>query len=475
MKPKYFEVLSQEEMDMIDKESKRILAECGVRVLHKECLELLEGIGCKVDRTSSKVKMPPDVVQKAVEAAPSCFSLYGRDPSSRIDLGGSNVYFGPGGFAVFTEDIETGERRRALRKDFIAHLRLSDALPTCEFNHVNVNPSDIPSKTADLYMWADSLVYQTKPIMNENFNTRSVDALVEMGTVIRGSKEALIEKPLICLDVCVVSPLTHDARQVELLLAGAHYGLPISINAGPIAGGTAPVTLAAVVAQANAELLSAIVITYAAKPGTPVLYGSWGRHMDMRNGLVTMGGPEYGLLKITTAQMGRYYNVPTRGGGVLSDSLISDTQAGYEKMITSLLPAIGGVNYISGMGLNETENCFSLAQLVIDDEVVTMVKRVLRGIEVDSERLATDLIMSVGPGGQFLDSDHTFEYFRQEFFDPGISNRSAYDHWMRAGSKSARRKAAEKAKEILDRKPEHTLETYKEKAIYDILRKFEQE
>ena len=468
MKPKYFETLSPEEVELIDRESGRMLEECGVRVLHPECLDLLDGIGCKVDRATSMVKMPRHVVQKAVETTPSSFPLYGRDISFKLDLGGEDVYFGPGGFAVFAEDLDTGIRRRALRQDYINHLRLSDALPTCEFNHVNVNPSDIPPEDADLFMWADALIYQTKPIMNENYDLRSVDALVEMGTVIRGTREAFLEKPMVCLDVCIMSPLTHVGRQVDLLLAGARYGLPISINSGPIGGGTAPVTLAAVALLANVELLSAIVITYAAKPGTPILYGSWGRHMDMRNGLVTMGGPEFGLLKLTTAQMGRYYNLPTRGGGVLSDSLISDTQSGYEKMLTSLVPAIGGIHYISGMGLNEAENCFSAAQLVIDDEVVAMIKRVLRGIEVDEVHLAADLIMSVGAGGQFLDAEHTFQNFRRELFDPKISNRTAHDNWVKAGSRSVRERAAEKARTILAKTPEHTLEESKVKELYAI-------
>jgi trimethylamine---corrinoid protein Co-methyltransferase len=468
MKPGYFETLSPEEVKTIDRESVRILEECGVRVLHAKSLDLLEEAGCKVDRATSMVKMPQEVVHKAIETTPSSFMLYGRDPSFQLNLGGGEVYFGPGGFAVFAEDLDTGVRRRAVREDFIAHLRLSDALPTCEFNHVNVNPSDIPPENADLFMWADALIYQTKPIMNENYDLRSVDALVEMGTVIRGSREAFLEKPMVCLDVCIMSPLTHVARQVDLLLAGARYGIPISINSGPIGGGTAPVTLAAVALQANVELLSAIVITYAAKPGTPILYGSWGRHMDMRNGLVTMGGPEFGLLKLTTAQMGRYYHLPTRGGGALSDSLISDAQAGYEKMLTTLIPAIGGVHYISGMGLNEAENCFSAAQLVIDDEVVSMIKRVLRGIEVDEAHLAADLIMSVGPGGQFLDAEHTYHHFRKELFDPEISNRTAHENWMKAGSKSVRERAAEKARNILARTPEHTLEEYKVKELYAI-------
>jgi trimethylamine--corrinoid protein Co-methyltransferase len=285
--------------------------------------------------------------------------------------------------------------------------------------------------------------------MNENFSWRSSQALLEMGAVIRGSEKGFLEKPCACLDVCVVSPLTHDRRQVELLLFAAEYGLPVSINAGAIGGASAPITLAAIATQVNAELLSAIVICYCKKPGAKVLYGSWGRHIDMRTTLVTMGGPEYAMLKTTTAQMGRYYGIPSRGGGVLSDSLVSDAQSGFEKMITTLIPALSRVNYISGMGLNETENCFSPAQLIIDDEIVAMVQRVLLGITVDTNSLAIDTIMEVGPGGQFLDHQHTFDNYRGDFFFPKLSNRGTYADWAKKGGKDIRDRAYEKARDML--------------------------
>jgi len=387
------------------------------------------------------------------------------------------VVFGPGGFAVFVEDADTGERRMASRQDLREHLRLSDFLAGCQFNHVNVFPSDLPVKTADLHIWADSLIYQTKPIMNENYNAHSVDVLVQMAAVAAGSTRDALEHPQICLDVCVVSPLTHETRQVDLLLSGAQYGLPISINAGPIAGGTSPVTLAAVVLQANVELLSALVVTFAGaqahnKPMPPVLYGSWGRHMDMKYGTVTMGGPEFSLLKVCTAQMGRFYRLPTRGGGALSDSLLSDAQSGYEKMLTTAIPALAGLNYISGMGLNESENLQSLSQLVIDDEIVGMVWRLMRGVLIDEEHLATDLIIDTGPDGNFLDSDHTLRYFRDEFFDPVISNRMKYERWRDNGSLPVHSRAQERARQILAKHhPEQELEEKMAREIYEIVKR----
>jgi trimethylamine--corrinoid protein Co-methyltransferase len=273
----------------------------------------------------------------------------------------------------------------------------------------------------------------------------------------------------------VVSPLTHETRQVDLLLSGARYGLPISINAGPIAGGTSPVTLAAVVSQANAELLSALVVTFAGaqdqgRPMPPVLYGSWGRHMDMRYGTVTMGGPEFCLLKVCTAQMGRFYGLPTRGGGALSDSLLSDAQSGYEKMLTTAVPALAGLNYISGMGLNESENQQSLAQLVIDDEIVGMVRRLLGGVVVDDEHLATDLIKETGPDGNFLDSDHTLLFFREELFDPVISNRMKYERWQDKGSLTVHRRALGRAKQILqEHHPDQDFDKKMAREIYAIV------
>jgi trimethylamine--corrinoid protein Co-methyltransferase len=469
MKPGVFEVLSQKELELIDSETLRILDESGVKVLHKRGLDLLEGIGCRVDRSSGTACIPSSVVRKTLEKVPGLFSLYGRNTDFRLDLGEDNVCFGPGGFAVFVEDMNTGERRRAVRKDLVEHLKVSDGLRGCEFNHVNVFPSDIPEKTADLHMWADTFVYQTKPIMNENYNVRSVDALVEMGAVIRGSEKNLIDKPMVCLDVCVLSPLSHVGRQVDLLLAGAKYGLPISINSGPIAGATSPVTLASAVTLANAEILRAIVIAYSAGPIAPVLYGSWSRHMDMRTGNVTMGGPEFALLKICTSQMGKYYGIPTRGGGALSDSLACDAQAGYEKMLTTLIPAISSLNYISGMGLNETENLQSLTQLVIDNEIVMIVKRILKGIKVDTDHLAVDLIISKGPGSHFLDTDHTLTFFREELYSPELSNRAAYEKWSEQGSFPVDKKAAQRARELLQHEPESELDPKTIAKIYKIV------
>jgi len=475
MRPRLLEVLSRDEIKKIDLESRRILRESGVRVRHAHALDLLEGAGCEVNRSASMVRMNENVIERAVKGAPKSFRLYGRNATESILLGEDEVVFGPGGFAVFVEDADTGERRVAKRQDLREHLRLSDFLPGCEFNHVNVFPSDLPEKTADLHIWADSLIYQTKPIMNENYSAHSVDVLVEMAAVAARSTRAALEQPQVCLDVCVVSPLTHETRQVELLLSGARYGLPISINSGPIAGGTSPVTLAAVVLQANVELLSALVITFAGaqdqdRPMPPVLYGSWGRHMDMRYGTVTMGGPEFSLLKVCTAQMGRFYGLPTRGGGALSDSLLSDAQSGYEKMLTTAVPALAGLNYISGMGLNESENLQSLAQLVIDDEIVGMVWRLMRGVLVDEEHLATNLIMKTGPDGNFLDSDHTLRYFREEFFDPEISNRMKYERWQDNGSLPVHRRAQERAGQILTKHhPEQELDEKLAREIYAIV------
>jgi len=454
MKNNYLEVLSHEEILRIDHESRKILEEVGVKVLHKECLDLLISLGCSVDKESNIVKMPSDLIQKAIDSSPDSFKLYGRDPEKFIEIGGDTVNFGPGGFAVFAEDLDSGKRRRALRKDLIEHLKVSDALQGCEFNHVNVMPS-----------------YQTKPIMNENYSSRSVDLLVEMGSIIRGSQEKLLEKPHICLDVCVVSPLTHDTRQVNILMKGAEYGLPMSVEAGPIAGASSPVTLAACISQTNAELLSAMVIAYAVKPGSKILYGSWSRHLDMRYGNVTMGGPEYALLKVCTAQLGRFYGMPTRGGGALTDSHLSDTQAGYEKMQTTLIPALAGINYISGMGLNETENLQSLSQLVIDNEIVAMVKRVTRGIEVSRQHLATDLIISVGPGGNYLNTDHTNQYFKQEFLYPILSNREVYESWSQKGALSTKEKARERVKELLKNSPEESIDPKKIDDIRNIVKK----
>jgi len=218
-----------------------------------------------------------------------------------------------------------------------------------------------------------------------------------------------------------------------------------------LSGGTAPATLAGLLVQQNAEVLSGIMISELANPGTPVFYGTVSAALDMRTGATALGGPEVGLLNIAAGQLGRFYGLPRRGTGGNSDSKTVDAQAGLETAPNMLMAALGGMNFIyDACGSLEGSLTVSYEKLVIDNEIAGMVSRVLGGIEVTDETLAVDEICRVGPNASFLGTSFTMRHFRKEHFLTTLLDRKSLDSWVKAGAKDIAVVAREKAKRILD-------------------------
>jgi trimethylamine--corrinoid protein Co-methyltransferase len=216
-------------------------------------------------------------------------------------------------------------------------------------------------------------------------------------------------------------------------MGSAELSLPLFVVVGPMAGGTAPSTLARSLIISNAEALAALVLAKAADEAAPLIYASWARTLDMKYANVALGAPEFGLLRVASAQLAQMYGLPCGGGGLLTDSQLPDAQAGYEKLGTALLPALAGLNMICGAAAYGGELVLTLEGYIVDDEVIGWVKRVLEGFQVDEERLGLDLIAAQGPGGQFIEEDHTLRYFRQEMWIPTLSDRAATVTWMEPG------------------------------------------
>jgi trimethylamine--corrinoid protein Co-methyltransferase len=192
-------------------------------------------------------------------------------------------------------------------------------------------------------------------------------------------------------------------------------------------GGTAPATLASTLIVANAELLNSFVLAKLVNPAVPLVYASWARILDMKTGGVSHGGPEFGMLRIGTTQMAKFYGLPSGGGGILADSKLIDVQMGMEKLGTALLPALAGTNMILGMGLFAEENTMSQEALMIDHEVAGYVQRVLQGILVNDYTTDLSIFKEVGPGGTFIDKMHTHENFKKEMWLPAITSRGVLD------------------------------------------------
>jgi len=448
MKLAPLEVLSKDELYMLHLASLEILEEVGVKIPSEEALKLYADAGAEVDYKRRVVKIPQHLVEECIKKSPHKVKLYGRD-GSKLSVGEDKVYFGTVGFATRIVDIKTG-RYRSLNQDDLANAtRVADALENIDFQMVMGAPGDVPSQVVDLYQWLIAFENTRKHIICQVLSREKARVAIKMGSLIAGGEDELRKSPIMTFLFCLNSPLFYGAFEVESLLEAAKFRLPVFVLSGPMAGANSPVTLAGTVALNNAEVLGSLVLTKLVDPRSPFIYASWSRSIDMRIGSVVFGGPEFALLRVCAAQLGRFYNLPSGGGGLLCDSKVSDAQAGYEKMLTALMPTLGGLNLVCGMGLVASESAVSYEQLVIDNEIAGMVKRVLDGIDFRDETLAIDIIKDVGAEGNFLAKKHTLQFAESEHWVPRISDRYVPDSWIRSGAPELHQKARERALRIL--------------------------
>jgi trimethylamine---corrinoid protein Co-methyltransferase len=461
------QLLSKEEQDRIHAASLELLEQVGMVVMDPEALELLAGAGAKVDFSARRVRFPASLVQSALKKAPSEVKLYGRDINRVVHLRHGNVYYSTSGYAVWVYDPATGKRRAINKEDLAWVTRLADGLDQVDIYALLGTPVDAPPETNDRYQLAIALTNTRKHIWNTAYGKEGVEDAVRMAVAVRGSQEALRQYPLFTLDLTTLSPLQLDERQASTMIAGARHWIPIGASPGPIGGATGPVTLAGTLTQANAEFLGALALCQVVQPGIPVIYTQWTRSLDMASGSVAMGGPEFSLLRIATAEMARYYGLPSRGGGMMADSKAADAQMGMEKLMNCLMASLAGLNVVAGVGQTDFINTVRTDQMFIDNEMISLVKRLCRGIKVNEDTLALDAIKQVGPGGNYLAAEHTVANFRQELWFPRLFDRKIWAVWEEEGAKDIAARAGQKVASAKQDVP--LLEEAVSKEIMDIV------
>jgi trimethylamine--corrinoid protein Co-methyltransferase len=237
--------------------------------------------------------------------------------------------------------------------------------------------------------------------------------------------------------------------QLEGMFICADYGQPLAMSPEAIAGATAPVTLAGLLVQQNANIMAHVTLAQIFRPGTPVLYGTVSTIANMRLGTVALGSVETGLISAGAAQMARYYGLPCRSVGAATESKLEDLQAGLERTATLLPAVLAGVNFVTCGGTLDSTMLESDALLMLDDELCGAALRLARGVDVNSDTLAVDLIRQIGFSGNYLAEEHTARHFRKEHFIPNLLPREPYDAWEKAGARSALDRAKERVREIL--------------------------
>ncbi|TKJ31761.1 MAG: trimethylamine methyltransferase [Chloroflexi bacterium B3_Chlor] len=444
-----YKPLSEEQIRRIHEASLAVLEATGISVDNEEAQALFREAGARVD--GNRVRISRAMVEEALDQAPSRVLLAGRDAAHDLLLEGKRIYAGTGGSPTQVLDPGAQTVRPGTLSDLADLVRLADALEHVDFVVIPLYPTDVPTVNVPINRFYTSLTNTTKHVMGGMDSVRGAEQVLKMGVRIAGSLEALRERPFIsCIACWMISPLHLDDGVTDILVHWCRHGLPVVLSSAPMAGSSAPVTLAGTLVQLNAEQLSGIVLTQLIQPRTPVLAGYIPGVADLRTGGYLGGAVEFGMMQAAAAQMAQFYGVPIYCSGGMTDSKLPDQQAGYEKMVTLLLAAMGGCNYIHhAVGMITNMSCVSLEQTVIDDELVGIVKRVLRGINVTDETLATEAIERVGPGGNFLMDDHTVKFMRSEFFFPKIGNRRDRRVWEQEGKVDTRARAAARAERLL--------------------------
>jgi trimethylamine--corrinoid protein Co-methyltransferase len=444
-----YQPLAQAQIQQIHQASLAVLEHTGIQVENEAALTLYQQGGATV--RSDRVFVTPTMVEAALHTVPSRVLLAGRDTAHDVMLEGKRVYAGTGGSPTAVLDPGADTVRPGTLCDLVQLARLVDALPHCDFIVIPLYPTDLPEELVPVNRFYACLANSTKHVMGGVNSVSGARAVIEVATTIAGSPDALRKRPLVsAITSWIVSPLHLDAAVTQILLEWCSHGLPVALSSAPMAGSTSPVTLAGTLVQLNAEQLSGIVLTQLAQPGTPVLAGYIPGVADLRTGGYLGGAVEFGMMQAAAAQLAHFYRVPIYGSGGMSDSKLPDAQAGYEKMATLLLAAMGGCNYIHhAIGMVTNMSAVSLEQAVIDDDIVGLAMRVLRGVEVTQESMGVEAINRVGPGGHYLMDAHTLHFMRSELVQTSLADRQARPAWEAAGKPDSRARAIARVEKLL--------------------------
>ncbi len=402
-----------------------ILGKSGMAVYSRTAFDALVAAGADGDADQKIVRFPRGMVEDAVDSSPSSVTLYSRDGKTDVVLEGSKVHYGTGGTALYVLDPKTKERRQAVIDDVILNARLVENLENIHLHTINVFPHDITVKDdIDVNRFFHSLNHTNKHVMGGIYSMDGCKKLVAMLEIIAGSPEQLREKPFASFITLMISPFKIDDVYGEMSCYLAGENLPVVVPTEPICGTTSPVTLAGNVLVHITETIAGIAMLQAVHRGAPGICGSVGSIPDLMT-MHHLGGPiERGIINAAVSQMAQYFKIPYYSTAGASDSKSMDAQAGWESGMTNLLVAMSGANYIhDSAGLLEADLSISYEKLVVDNEILGMCQRVLRGIEVNDDTLAMDMLLEKRPGCDYLVEPHTLAYMRDEFFMPRLANR----------------------------------------------------
>jgi trimethylamine---corrinoid protein Co-methyltransferase len=462
-------VLSEDAIERIHSTSLQILERVGVHVPHPEVLARFAGAGAAVDFATQRARIPPALVLRSLEQCGKSFSLYGRDLNRTARFGqGTRNYNSVSGEALWLDDVAQ-PRRYATLQDVSTAARFGDALECLNIVGAMADPHEVDVRWRCVEVMAALLRNTTKPVGLWYYNRASARYLNEIMVAVRGDEQRAASHPLAFPFLEPISPLRFPFHGVDLLFETARLNLPVPI--GPMAqmGLSAPGTVAGTLAQENAEILAGVCITQLIKPGLPVCYGGICHAFDMRTTQLIFSGPEQAIFSVALAQLGKRYGLPVYINVGLTDAKRPDAQAGLEASLTLMLGAAAGADIFGHMGISGVDQASSLDVLVMQHEVIRYVESVMREVDCGEDALGLAEIEAVGPGGMFIDREHTAASFRRELWFPRLLDREYYDAWLNAGATSMEERCRAYKNKVLAQHQSEPLDEALARAINEIV------
>ncbi len=462
--------LSNSDIENIHECSLKILNEVGMKFPAREALEVFNKAGATIinnDTVFINERLVNDALNKTRKRKD--FTLYALNPEKDVKFEDHDPGITCMTMATSVIDPWSGEKRPASNIDLERLVRIADQLEHIKVSGGLITPQDVDHTVCDWHTWATCIKNTTKHITGGVLGYRGVQDAIKMVSIAAGSREAFLKRPFISGWVLTLPPLSMDTASLEAMMEMNRYNIPIMLSSGPILGSTSPVTIPGMIAQAHAEILGCITLSQLINPGAPLVYTSFARGMNMKTTNISMAGPEFAVLKVAMAQMGLWLDFPIRMPSMLRDAKVLDAQAGFETGMVGTLSSFNA-DIMDAMQL-DTDLVVDYPDLVFCNDCMAFIKHALRPVKVDPESMAFDVIKEVGPGGNYLTSQHTFQHFKEELWHSDLFDHDNWESWKNKGSKTIRDKALEKTYDLLELEYQSIISPEQSAAIDSIVEK----
>lgn len=442
-----FPNLSEKNLKKIHESSMRLLREVGIRFHGPEAISIFKNHRIKTD--GDVVFIGESDIEKALDTTPSQFKLLARNPLKSVNIGGRDLVITPGyGASKMIDD--NGSQRPGTISDYQKFCKLVQTSKQIDVNgSIMIQPDDLPPETSHLDMMLANILLCDKPFTGSTISRRSIIDSLEMIGLLWGGKEQLLDKVVTIGSVSPLSPLQYGDEAIAAITEYAGCGQGILIGPCVMAGSTGPIGLAGTLCLLNAEILAGLTLAQLIRPGVPVIYGSTSSITDLRTGRLSIGAPEFSMLQGATLQMGRFYNLPTRGSGGLTDANYTDVQAGIETTMGLTAAILGGCNFIwHGCGILSSYAAMSFSKFIVDEEICGILRNIVKGFEVNDDTIDFETIKQVGIGGEYITHPTTYDRCKTEFYFEKLLPRDDYNTWIRKNRQQVTDRAM---KELEDR------------------------